>query len=63
MSNDAEAEADIIRTLQGGPLFEGMFDRGEEVAAVRRMLERGTIRRSYQGAAGLLGLAKLEITP
>lgn len=55
--NEAEIEADIVRTLQSGPMFTGLFEGDGEQFAIERMVERGTVRKRYN----LLGLSKIEL--
>ena len=57
MSAKADAIADVIRTLQRGPLYEGLFNRPEEEDAIRHLTKSGLVRRTYN----FLGVAKLHL--
>ena len=52
------SDADMIAWAEG--LFVGSLS-SDEIAAFDREVEAGRARRSYEGAGGLLGLAKVKI--
>ena len=53
------ADADRLRPLDG--LHVGLLDESE-LDALSRLSEAGLAHRSYEGAAGLLGLPKVRLS-
>ena len=51
-------DLDAIKPLNG--LHVGMLEE-KEIDAFNRLCERGLARRKYEGAAQLLGLAKVDV--
>ena len=54
-----ESDLDDVMRLHG--LFVGQLD-AKELAAFARLVNAGWAHRSYEGAAGFLGLAKVIVT-
>lgn len=54
----SEQDADLIRRLDG--MHVGLLSP-EELAALERCVQAGIARRTYEGASGLLGLARVRI--
>jgi hypothetical protein len=52
--------ADLALLDRAEGLFVGMLD-GNELAAFNRLCEAGAARRTYEGAAGFMGLAKVSL--
>lgn len=52
------ADLEYIRHADG--LFVGILDAGE-LCAFERLVIAGLARRKYEGAAGFIGLAKVEL--
>jgi hypothetical protein len=55
-----ERAADLEFLSGCGGLFVGMLD-ADELAAFDRLCEAGLAQRTYEGAAGFMGLAKVEL--
>ena len=54
-----EADLDYVRPVVG--LHVGLLIE-QEMAAFNRLVELGLAYRSYEGASGFLGLAKVRLT-
>ena len=60
--NEAEYEAEIVDSLKRmGTAFQGVFVDAREQQAIERLIQRGQVKKIYQGAGGFLGLAKIHL--
>jgi len=56
--HSTEADKDLMENVNG--LFVGLLNEGE-MESFYRCLEDNYVIRSYEGAAGFMGLAKIRI--
>lgn len=54
-----DARESVLRLAAGG-MFVGMLDE-DEAAVLPELISEGLVRRSYEGAGGLMGLAKISL--
>jgi hypothetical protein len=54
-------EADVLDTLRGGPIYEGLLGAPGEPEVLRNLIDTGLVERFYEGVGGFMGLAKVRI--
>lgn len=54
------SDADTLEHMEG--LFVGLLD-DDEAQVLEDAIERGRAMRSYEGAGGLMGMAKVRLLP